>query len=425
MMKKSNILIFLAILFAIVTAFTLGVNLAPNFAASQSPQNTALKTVAETYTCPMHNHIHAPNEGVCPICGMDLVRQHLPERPAVTAGRAEVLINPATAHNFGIKTTPVIRDTIHKDITIYGYISQINANKPLPLTTKVTGTIKTFNDGKPYYAQGETIYTLESEAYLQAQKDYIAALDANDVAKMRQLGRILRKMDFNQQALKQLAQNRQPSRYYHFRAAHSGALNRSSDGSNLTIGQTLAAGAHIGELIPRYPISAYAKVFESQWMWLKASQDVSLKIRQYPGQYWQGIVKSVDDLAQSSTTAVKLTADFEDNNKVKLRLGMQVEMTVATQSQAQALLVPRSAVIQTGSKTVVVVAKGNGYYQPVDVQLGLSNHSHSQILRGLVEGLEVVVSGQFLLDSQSEINAGIKRLSSSEPLAEPLAEGQP
>ena len=119
-------------------------------------------------------------------------------------------------------------------------------------------------------------------------------------------------------------------------------------------------------------------------------------------------------MAQSSTTAVKLTADFERNDKVNLRLGMQVQMSVATQSKEQALLVPNSAVIQTGSKNVVVVAKGDGYFQPVDVVLGLSNQNHTEILNGLDEGTNVVVSGQFLIDAQSEMNAGINRLISSE-----------
>lgn len=168
-----------------------------------------------------------------------------------------MLINPSTLNNFGIKTTPVIRSTIAKDITIYGYISKINSIGPLQLTSKVTGVITQLVNDKQYYAQGETVFVLESDAYVQAQKAYIAALAVNDVAKMRQFGRDLRKMDFDQQALKQLGQNRQASRFYHFKAPKSGQL----DVSNLHVGQKLKIGSVIGELVPRYPIAAYAKVF--------------------------------------------------------------------------------------------------------------------------------------------------------------------
>jgi len=61
---------------------------------------------------------------------------------------------------------------------------------------------------------------------------------------------------------------------------------------------------------------------------------------------------------------------------------------------------------------VVVVAKGGGYFQPVDVETGLNNGEYIEIISGLKEGMKVVVSGQFLLDSESEISAGISRISS-------------
>jgi len=121
----------------------------------------------------------------------------------------------------------------------------------------------------------------------------------------------------------------------------------------------------------------------------------------------------VEDLAESSTTAVKLTADFKANEKGGLRLGMQTEMNVAAQSKNNVLQVPSSAVIRTGLKSVVVVAKGGGHFQPVDVETGLDNDDYVEIISGLKEGMEVVVSGQFLLDSESEINAGITRMISS------------
>jgi Cu(I)/Ag(I) efflux system membrane fusion protein len=182
---------------------------------------------------------------------------------------------------------------------------------------------------------------------------------------------------------------------------------------NIKLKQEIKAGEIIGTLRPLYTISAYAKVFETQWIWLKPGQKISMSIRRFPGLTWEGEVRKVDDLGYSSTTAVKLIADFKENDKLDLRLGMQTEMTVYTESKDNVLLVPSSSVIRTGSKNVVVVAKSGGHFQPVDVETGLDNDEFVEIVSGLKEGMKVVVSGQFLLDSESELRAEVARFNSS------------
>ena len=92
---------------------------------------------------------------------------------------------------------------------------------------------------------------------------------------------------------------------------------------------------------------------------------------------------------------------------------MQTEMTVFTESKNNVLLVTSSAVIRTGSKNIVVVAKSGGRFQPVDVVTGLDNDEFVEVISGLKEGMKVVVSGQFLLDSESELRAEVSRFSSS------------
>ena len=205
-----------------------------------------------------------------------------------------------------------------------------------------------------------------------------------------------------------MVKTNKPSNIYHLRYPDTGLLTV----LNIKLKQEIKPGEIIGTLKPLYSISTYAKVFETQWIWLKPGQKISMSIRRFPGLTWEGEVRNVDDLGQSSTTAVKLIADFTENDKLDLRLGMQTEMTVYTESKNNVLLVPSSAVIRTGSKNVVVLAKDGGRFQSVDVVTGLDNDEFVEIISGLKEGMKVVVSGQFLLDSESELRAEISRLSS-------------
>ena len=415
-MKQSVILISVTA----IIAFTLGMVAAPIFSPEESKNSVdpgfLQEVKSEYYTCPMHPHIHQQHAGDCPICGMSLVSKQAGNLQALNAGsnsRAEIYVEPAVINNFGIKTANVSRDNIYRKIRLYGYVNKVENPEAVYLKSPVSGVVTFINhseeDNKFY--KNEVIISLESDEILQLQQQYITAINENDVLNMRVLKQKLSTMGFTFDELNALIKTNKPSNIYHLRYPVTGLLSE----SNVRLGQKIEPGEKIGTLKPLYSISAFANVYETQWIWLKAGQRISMSIRRFPGLSWQGEVRKVDDLGQSSTSAVKLFADFKANDKLDLRLGMQSEMTVYTESKNNALLVPSSAVIRTGSKNVVVIAKSDGHFQPVDVVTGLDNDEYVEIVSGLNEGMKVVVSGQFLLDSESELRAEIARFGSTAP----------
>ena len=376
--------------------------------------NNIVANNSEYFTCPMHPHIHQEHEGDCPICGMSLVSKQLEGLPSLDGSnisRPEIRVDSAVINNFGIKTTTVVRDNIFKNIRIYGYVNKVKKREDISIKSPVSGIVRFINhseeDNKFY--KNEVIISLESDEILQLQQQYIKAAYENDVMNMRFLKQKLSSLGYTFGELNTLIKTSKASNIYHLRYSDTGLLTQ----LNIKLQQKIKSDEIIGTFKPLYSISAYAKVFETQWIWLKPGQKISMSIRRFPGLTWQGEVRRVDDLGYSSTTAVKLIADFKANDKLDLRLGMQTEMTVYTQSKNNVLLVPSSAVIRTGSKNVVVVAKDGGRFQPVDVVTGLDNDDYVEIISGLHEGMKVVVSGQFLLDSESELRAEVARFSSS------------
>lgn len=407
-----------ALVYVLVTAiisFVVGIVAGPLFLPNETNNSIETETLAgarpEYYTCPMHPHIHEQHEGNCPICSMALVSKTVNPSASVTsddANRPEVIVPSSVVNNFGIKKAKVIRGAISRNVRIYGYVNQIKKSDSQQLLAPVSGVVKRINyslNGDKV-ANSDLILAIESNEMLQLQKDYLSALNANDVRTIRSIKHEFRQLGFTIDEQKQLAKARAPSGIYLLRAPYTGLL---AD-FNIKLNQEVQAGDLLGSVTPLYSISTYAKVFETQWIWLKAGQPVSMFIRSFPGAIWKGEVRSVEDLAQSSTTAVKLFADFEENVTVNLRLGMQTEMIVATESKQDVLQVPSTSVIRTGSKNVVVVAKGDGRFQPVDVAVGLDNEEYTEIISGLSEGMEVVVSGQFLLDSESDLTAEFSRM---------------
>lgn len=411
-MNKSVIFI----LVIAVIAFIFGIVAGPFFSSDEiknSIDSEVLEPVkSEYYTCPMHPHIHQEHEGDCPICGMSLVSKQLGNMPAVdenSKARPEIRVDSSVINNFGIKTTSVVRDNIYKNIRIYGYINKVKKREDVVLKSPVSGHIRFINnsDEDNKFYKNEVIISIESDEILLLQKQYIKLANEKDVKNIRVLKQKLSTLGYTFDELKTLIKTKKPSNIYHLRYPDTGVLTR----LNVKLKQKIEAGKIIGTLKPLYSISAYAKVYETQWIWLKPGQKISMSIRRFPGLSWQGEVRKVDDLGYSSTTAVKLIADFKANDKLDLRLGMQTEMIVYTESKNNVLLVPSSSVIRTGSKNVVVVAKSDGHFQPVDVVTGLDNDEYVEIVSGLEDGMKVVVSGQFLLDSESELRAEISRFS--------------
>jgi Cu(I)/Ag(I) efflux system membrane fusion protein len=402
------------VLVAAIIAFVFGIVAAPLFSPNEI--NNAIETDALTevkakyYTCPMHPHIHQEHDGDCPICGMSLVSKQLDDLSASNNSgnlRPGIHVDSSVINNFGIKITSVVRDNIYKNIRIYGYINKVKKREDAVLKSPVSGIVRFINhsDEKNKFYKNEVIISLESDEIFQLQKQYIKLASEKDVKNIRVLKQRLSNLGYTFDELTTLIKTNQPSNIYHLHYPDTGLLTR----LNIKLNQKITSGKIIGTLKPLYSISAYAKVYETQWIWLKPGQKISMSIRRFPGLTWQGEVRKVDDLGYSSTTAVKLIADFKANDKLDLRLGMQTEMIVYTESKNNVLLVPSSSVIRTGSKNVVVVAKSGGHFQPVDVVTGLDNDEYVEIVSGLKEGVKVVVSGQFLLDSESELRAEISR----------------
>jgi Cu(I)/Ag(I) efflux system membrane fusion protein len=152
-----------------------------------------------------------------------------------------------------------------------------------------------------------------------------------------------------------------------------------------------------------------AEVFASQAAQVKVGQLVTMTLGFVPGKTWHGQVDYVYPTLDSKTRTLRVRLRFA-NADMLLKPNMFAQVIINTDSQQQTLLVPKEAVIRTGTQDRGVLVVGEGQYKSVEVNLGQVSSEFAQILDGVEVGEQVVISAQFLLDSESSIHSDFMRM---------------
>jgi Cu(I)/Ag(I) efflux system membrane fusion protein len=158
------------------------------------------------------------------------------------------------------------------------------------------------------------------------------------------------------------------------------------------------------------------EVPETQAAIVRAGEAVVATVPAYPGERFPGRISAVLPEVNAATRTVRARVELA-NPGGKLKPGMFATVAIAPKKSREAVLVPTEAVIVTGERSVVVVDRGEGRFEPVDAVIGREEHGRTEILKGVEAGARVVVSGQFLIDSEASLRGAGRRMSPEAPLA--------
>ncbi len=368
------------------------------------------KISSTVYTCPMHSHISKNESGSCPICNMALVAKNIDNN--INANNINqitpIRISSGVINNFAIKTDTVKKGTLYRELLTYGYVKKIESVTEKDIISAVTGKIIYVLDKKndDETEKNELLITIESTEWLALQQAYLTALDKKDVRNLRQVTQQLNAAGFNLKDIQQLKHSQKPTAEFKIYSSQQGILKN----FNIKLGQVVEANKVIFAIAPVYPIIGYAEVFEGQWRWLETGHKATMIIRSVSGVTWQGVVLEVDDILMNRSRTIKTKLGFKVQEGILLKAGMQANFTIFAAPKHKVLYVPQDAVIRTQNESKIITALGNGQFQPVKVQTGLDDGSKIEIVTGVTEGMKIVTSGQFLLDSESQLNAELQRM---------------
>jgi RND family efflux transporter MFP subunit len=174
-------------------------------------------------------------------------------------------------------------------------------------------------------------------------------------------------------------------------------------------GAAVTMGERVLRLADRSVVWLDAQVFEQDLPFVSMDQAVTATVESFPGEEFGGrivhIHPQVDPMTRTTMVRIEL-----DNAALRLRPGMYATMHISAEMGAHATLVPDEAVIDTGVRQIVFVARDRGRFEPREVRTGLANADGTvQVLAGLTPGEVVVTSGQFLLDAESRMREAIQK----------------
>lgn len=386
---------------------------APSAHAANAPAAEPTKTL---YTCGMHPQVIQDKPGNCPICGMKLtpIRRPTGGVPATATSAATIVIDPVTIQNMGVRTDVVRRGPLRRTIRTVGSI-EYNETALADVTTKFRGWIeKLYADATGQRVRrGEPLFEIYAPELYSAQVEYLLAVgrEAGPGASERDtlLESARRKLAFFDVSAEQIAElerTREPRRTLRVLAPCDGFVIE----KDVVAGQMVEAGMRIYRLADLGTVWVQAEIYEQDLPLLHANQEATVRVTYWPGREFRGRVAWVYPTVNPQTRTARARLEFP-NPDFALKPGMFASVELHAELEPEALLVPDSAVLRSGRRNTVFVALEGGRFEPREVTLGAhAEGDFYQVLGGLNEGERIVVSGQFMLDSESRLREAIQKM---------------
>jgi len=375
--------------------------------------NTAVASTQ--YVCPMHSHIVSDHEKPCPICGMNLVKVH-DDAPSQKASNHDVSteeypvveISPTVAHNLGVRTAKVLRGDLKHTIDTIGKVTRVDQSARSRIVAPMYGKLVKMADkfAGDTVVKGEFLFSVGSDDLFELEKKYQEKFVSGEISDANTIMTTLTEMGIDAGQLAALQQGAEPVLVSKTFAEEDGYVfaRRGKAGDAVTSSFTvfrLSGGYQV--------IEVAVEIFERQWAVVQEKQPASMQLRNYPGKTFEGEVYRVDDPVGYTTRALEARLKFKTDFK-GITQSAFARVVIQGKTKRNILLVPRDAVIRTAKENRVVRLNENGQFQPVVVEIGEESDDSVEVIAGLNEGDNVIISGQFLIDSESNIMSDLRRM---------------
>ena len=367
------------------------------------------------YQDPMHPWFTSDKPGTAPDCGMDLVPVY--EGDESTKG---IKIDPVTVQNIGVQIETVKKQKLNKTIRTNGKV-EYDERKVTTVTTKIMGWVeKLFVDytGK-YISKGQPLFEIYSPELVSTQEEYLQAIrylkkvssSSNDVRNGAQelvnsAKRRLLYWDISEKEIDQIEKNDAPKKTLTIYSQVNGTVVEKM----VFEGQQIMAGMALYKVADLSNVWVMADVYQIDLPWIKLGQKVDLELSYLPGKAYKGTVTYIYPYLNEETKTIKVRTEVKNTSNYDFKPGMFATVKLVSPISVDAVVVPDQAIIRTGERTIAVMSLGGGYFDPRDVKLGIASDGLVQVLEGIKEGEKIVVSSQFLIDSESNLKAAIQQM---------------
>ncbi|MBG57815.1 MAG: efflux transporter periplasmic adaptor subunit [Porticoccus sp.] len=404
-MNKTRILIVIAVV-ATIFGGAAGWWLA-NLTKESKSRDSAAEGEREIlyWVGPMDPNYRADKPGKSPM-GMDLVPVYADEKGAAGADQPSLRINPTVINNIGVKTATAQRGTLYRNIETVGFITP-DADRLEHIHVRTEGWIEELaadTEGDRVEA-GQFLFRIYSPALVSAQDEYLQAMSSGQAALMRATATRLRALGMQDNQVKALKSRGEARELFDVTAPIDGYVIE----LGVRQGMFVQPGTTIMSLADLSTIWVDVDVFESQIDWVAPGQATRMKLPFAPEREWVGEVDYVYPTIRTESRTARARLVF-NNPDLALKPGMYATVAIDGAPRHGVVHVPSQAVIRTGDQERVILALGDGHFRPAQVHTGLESEGRVEILEGLGEGEQIVISSQFLMDSEASMDASLLRM---------------
>jgi len=391
------------------------------------------------YHCPMHPNYISDHPGDCPICGMSLVPiqdektgQHAattgnvtPPGPAV-AGQASIYLDPEKQQLIGLRTEQVRREPLDKTVRVAGQVTA-DESRVSRVFSKVSGWVDKLyvNFTGATVKKGQPLLTIYSPELVSTQEEYLLALRARKTLKdssfadvagsgdslVEATRRRLELWDISASEISRIEKAGRPIKTLTLYSPASGYVMEKSvlEGQKIDPSSSLMTVADLSQ------VWVQAEFYEQDASLVRVGDRAALSVNTYPGRSWSGIIDYIYPSVDPQTRTLRARLRFPNPGMV-LKPGTYANVEI-TKHLGQRLTIPEDSVLDSGTRQIVFLSKGDGHFEPRQVTVGERAGGRRVVLAGLRAGEVVVSSGNFLVDSESRLKSAMQGMSSPESAA--------
>ncbi len=337
------------------------------------------------------------------------------ESPAGT-----VRIDPVTTQSMGVRTATAEQRTLSRDIQTVGRVDY-DEQRIIRLHPKTEGWIEELFIETTGQAikKDEILFSIYSPQLVSTQQEYLLALhhletlrespfeDVRDGAESLVATALqrLQLLDVPMHQIEDLKSTRQVKKLLHIHSPEKGTVIN----VGVREGQYVTPQTELYFIADLSRIWVYVDIYEDELPWVRVGDQAEMQVEALPGTTFEGQLTYIYPYAERRTRTIKARLEFA-NDDLLLKPDMFVNVIIRARPQANVVAVPSEAVVRSGVREKVFVVNEPGKFEPRDVVIGVSSEGWTEISDGIKPGEQVVVSAQFLIDSESKLREAVSKM---------------
>lgn len=355
------------------------------------------------WVAPMDANYRRDNPGKSPM-GMALVPVYK------NGGGSVVTISPEVIQNLGVRTTKAELTRLWRGIDTVGYINY-DESKVSHIHLRTEGWIENLyvkSEGERV-KKGDRLFDLYSPELVNVQEEFVTALSSGHKGLIRASKERLAALGVSSKQIKQLQKDKIIKQLVSVYAPQDGVVSVLSvrEGMFVNPSQKIMV---LGDLSSVWLL---AEIFERQIQWVETGQSAEVRLSFIPGKVWHGKVEYIYPSLDPKTRTLKARLRFENPGE-RLKPNMYANVKIFGGAKNDTIVIPLEGLIRTGREERIIIALGDGRFEARDVVAGIESGDFVEILSGIDAGEDIVISGQFLIDSEASMRASLSRMSKAD-----------